>query len=66
MARSLGERGIESLNLLAEVFSNPPASVAIEWLPEGKILRRSPTKERSDEVGLRGQLSNPGFIETIG
>jgi DNA-binding CsgD family transcriptional regulator len=23
------------------------------------MLRRSPTKERSDEVGLRGQLSHP-------
>jgi hypothetical protein len=36
------------------MFSNPPASVAFERLPEGKILRRSPTKERSDEVGVEG------------
>ncbi len=54
-----GVRGFESLSLLARVFSNPPASVAFKRLPEGKTLRRSPTKERSDEVGLIGQLSNP-------
>jgi hypothetical protein len=32
--------GFESLSLLAQVFSNPPASVAFERLPEGKTLRR--------------------------
>ena len=58
--------GFESLSLLAQVFSNPPASVATERPPEAEMLRRSPTKERSDEVGLGGQLSNPLLIDATG